>query len=225
MSRRATDLTLADAPLIDFLPPQVHTTAAAANDRPIRRLAAVAGLALFALGFYAHRQTTAALQQRGGELRAQQASTLDPQFTIDLRTRRDELTDRANLLATFLPRASASRLIAIVSDAVPEGSHLTVLRLDRDAAPTPTTPPKRKPAKPDAADDWTADLTERLAAQQSERTTLQLEGLVRDDRELGRFVSRLDASGAFGRIDIALSEPAELRGLPRRRFRMSVVAR
>ena len=226
MTRRRDDPTeqaqtksAANAPLIDFLPVTVHEQVAAKRELPMRRLVVAVSLSLFALGYFAQHRRTAALQERRNFLASQQTAAIDPATETRLRETRERREQQANLLASFLPLESASRLVAAVAAALPEASHLTNLKL---AEVSPSTAPPPKPNQPTGQTPWQQDLANRMQVRSGRRLAITVEGLVKDDQQLGEFLSRLQASDHFETIDVVMSEPATLRQLPRRRFRMQL---
>ena len=215
-------LAFAAPPLFDFLPPRVHAETLERGDRPIHRIVIAAAVVLFLLGTLAHQKKTTGLKNQRDSLVAQQASSLEPNLAATLRKKREQLDDRANLLATFLPPVSTSRLIAIVSSSMPDHSHLTDVRVSRDSLRR--GPRSTGPVAEDESDDgWRLDMEERLAASENERIQVTIEGLVREDRDLGYLIDRLSQPQVFTSIAVAYSEPAELRGLPRRQFEMRLL--
>ena len=223
-SRRQTDSSAAlaavcgPAPLIDFLPQSIHTESQRKRDRPLRQLVLLAGMVLFVAGTIMHHQRTAELRERLTALQTQQESGLKPGLADEKRRTLSELTERANLLATFTPAVSASRVVAAISAAVPQPGHLTTLELRTETRPGWQPP---EPIRDSSA--WVADLAERTAAADRDRLVVRIDGLVNDDDALGQLMQTLRREGLFSSQQVELAEPAELRGLPHRRFRVSAV--
>ena len=208
------------APLIDFLPQAYRAQTQQARDRPLRRLAVLAALVLLGLGSVAHHRRTVQLTEQRDALASQQASSLQAGEADSLRARCTALDRRADLLATFAPTVSSSRLLAELTTALPRHAHLTSLLLRRDRPRRGAREAAEKTASP-----WEQDLADRLADREQEMVVLEIEGMTADDRGLGDLITALDEAGLFERIDIEFTEPAELRGLPRRRFRLRLTAR
>lgn len=214
---------IAPAPLIDFLPQSVHVETQLRRDRPLKGLAVVAALLLFAVGSWMHHRQSNELRMQRDDLRTQKASSLDPSAAADLRAERDRLDERADLIATFVPTAATSRLALVVFESLPPESHLTRLSIRQTQRLTNTGQAASDEATPpDGASGWVLDRFRRTQAKRRETIELTVEGIVRDDAALGRLLASLDRSHAFDAIRIEMSEPATLRGLPRRRFQMSL---
>ena len=207
----------ASAPLIDFLPQTVHVETQRRRDRPIKRLAVIAAVALCGLGVVMDRAKTASLIARRDALQTTAVGAVDQAEATRLKTLRASLDEQADLRATFLPTASASRLMATVAKSLPPETHLTSLRYHRLAAAGTDAKP---PAETESL--WVRDRFTRTQSRAGEQIEVIVEGITTDDAAIGELLSSLERSGLFDQSAVDLSEPAELRALPRRRFRMTL---
>ena len=211
-------VAVAPAPMIDLLPPTVHVETQRRRDRPFKTLAVVAAILLCGLGVMLDRAKTASLMAQRDALRTTTVAAVDQVEAQKLREVRARLDDQADLVATFLPTASASRLTATIAASLPSETHLTSLRYQRidGAGRSDATPPKETESV------WVRDRFARTQVRARQQIEVIVEGVTADDASLGSMLRSIDQTGVFDQAVIDFSEPATLRELPRRRFRMTL---
>lgn len=193
---------------IDFLPATYHQSRQRKQKRIWRRGVLVLFLGLIGVGTLTqwkqhHRliRTRDELQQQGRKMLQQLESPAAVQARIQ------HLETRADLVTALRLRVPPTRILASLTDCLPEFVSLTELRLQSDTRPQPrsaaSAPPhpraEKKEEQPDAS-PVEIDLKQLQEQQDRQARYVTLNGIAPDDLSISQFLANLQQSRTFDEV-------------------------
>ena len=216
-------------PQIDFLPATYHVQRQREHKRLWRRMMVLFFLALAMLGTWQQRQLRAKLELRREELRAR-ADGLQQTLPVDtkLDQRLKELETRAQLLTSLEFRIPTTRLLAGLTNSLPEFVSLSDCQAEIgviETAASSNVLPVVPNANKEKAPPFEADLNELKAATGRTTMMLTLTGFAPDDFAISRYLVQLKRTGLFERVTLAYSGQHRVREESVRTFQVRLQAK
>lgn len=215
-------------PQIDFLPATYHVQRRRQTQTLWRRMMVFFFLALAMLGTWQQRTLRLKLDQRRGELQAraqglQQTLPTDSQLEQQFK----EWETKAQLLTTLELRVPATRMLAAVTEALPEFVSLSECQVEQVPVESkPTTNGRVVASTPqEAKPPLETDLQELRADADKVATGMTLAGLAPDDFAISRYLVRLRETDLFERVTLVFSGETRVREESLRNFQIRLQVR
>ena len=211
-------------PQIDFLPATYHVQRQREHKTLWRRMTVLFFLTLAVLGTWQQRTLRTKLESRRDELRARAEGLLQSlpvEAKLDQQLR--ELETQAQLLTTLEFRIPTTRLVAALTNSLPEFVSLSECQAEAGliegavVANAPLATPSANKEKPPP---FEADLTELKNASSRTTTMLTLTGFAPDDSAISRYLVQLKETGLFERVTLAYSGQHRVRDEALRTFQV-----
>lgn len=212
---------------IDFLPASYRQMRLRKQQRVWRRCALGALLVLIVAGALGQRQTRAHLDQTKDKLRAHAdrmaAQVGDPEKLKQEIVRLDE---EANLLAYLRLRVPSTRILAAVTNALPQYVTLTEFHLQFEALPPPpgrtqqaAAPPVNQPATPEKKSPEQLDLEALRKMSEETGLVVLLQGVAPDDIVIAGYLATLQQTGVFAEVSLQNIDQELVNRAEMRRFK------
>lgn len=211
-------------PQIDFLPATYHLQRQREHKTLWRRVTVLLFLTLAVLGTWQQRTLRTKLESRRDELRARaegltQALPVEAKLDQQLR----ELETQAQFLTTLEFRVPATRLVAALTNSLPEFVSLSECQAEVsviEGAVVATAPTVAPSAIKEKLPPFEADLVELKNAGARTTTMLTLTGFAPDDSAISRYLVQLKETGLFERVTLAFSGQYRIRDEALRTFQV-----
>ncbi|QDT66972.1 PilN domain-containing protein [Calycomorphotria hydatis] len=202
---------------IDFLPPDYRLLRAQRQRSGSRRFVLVALALLISCGAYS---VTARQWQLARELEQLEASLAgkDPILTEQsrLETMIEKLSNRNAVAHTLAVRMKPTRVLASITQALPESMVLRELQL------APVRHASARKSNDNRAEKelspFERDVAELKANREQTSYVVSLEGTATDDEVLSQFLAKLEQSRLFSNVRLVFTEREELRDFSVRAF-------
>jgi|SRR6185369_2326002 len=212
---------------IDFLPASYRELRLRQKQRVWRRSALGALMLLIVAGALGQRQTRANLDHTREKLRTH-ADRMTAQVGDCDKLRQDisRLDEEANLLALLRLRVPSTRILAAVTNSLPQYVTLTEFHLQFEALPPPpvkTQPPAPPPANPPATPEKKSP--EQLDLEALRKTAdelglyVLLQGVAPDDIVIAGFLATLQQTGVFVEVSLQNIDQELVNRTEMRRFK------
>lgn len=211
-------------PQIDFLPATYHLQRQREHKTLWRRMMVLFFLSLAVLGTWQQRMLQTKLESRRDELRARAeglVKSLPAEAKLEQQLR--ELETRAQFLTTLEFRIPTTRLVASLTNSLPEFVTLSECQAEIgliEGAVVANAPMVVPAANKEKLPPFEADLNELKNASSRTTTMLTLTGFAPDDSAISRYLVQLKETGLFERVTLAYSGQHRVRDESLRTFQV-----
>jgi Tfp pilus assembly protein PilN len=216
-------------PTIDFLPASYHVQRQREHKTLWRRMMVSFFLALAVLGTWQQRQIRRKLETRRDELQAKAAGLVQ---AVPQRSKLDQelqdLETKSQVLTTLQLRVPLTRVLAAVTQSLPELVSLSECHAESGSMETASTAPlvmTPAPLTKEKAPPFNADLTELRNAASRSAMMLTLSGIAPDDLAISSYLVALRETKLFERVTLAFTGQHQVREENWRQFQIRLQVR
>lgn len=213
---------------IDFLPESHRRKRKRRRTKRWRQAVMIVFLAIVGVGGAHQHRVRVTLQKERDQL-ASQDSVMNRHLPdpAALRKKVDELDQRANLATHLRLRTPPTRILAAVTNSLPELVSLTEYRSafmkpEPDGKQIARPRRKNEPAKRSSIQQ---DLATLRTARRERPLTITIKGLAADDLSISRFLANLQKSAIFDDVRLMYTDKAEFERHPMRGFGIRLTVR